>query len=205
VLVLGALLSSFLEEALYKCSIWMNEWMSIVAHLVESFETDQERSMAKSKQTNKTKLLRKIKKQTERYLERYKDWLTNGHIIKKTQRMEHAEREVSGQTNQLVKKFLSFWNTDVSFRASTAALQVHYYSEVLRATAWILPVSELTSRSATGNCAWRACLRFDPATFQMQGTELTTQPPRPHDGRMDGRRDGRTDWLTYRRKEVDRD
>ena len=27
VLVLGALLSSFLEEALYKCSIWMNEWM----------------------------------------------------------------------------------------------------------------------------------------------------------------------------------
>jgi len=27
VLVLGALLSSFLEEALYKCSIWMNEWI----------------------------------------------------------------------------------------------------------------------------------------------------------------------------------
>ena len=26
VLVLGALLSSFLEEAPYKCSIWMNEW-----------------------------------------------------------------------------------------------------------------------------------------------------------------------------------
>ena len=28
VLVLWALLSSFLEEALYKCSIWMNEWMN---------------------------------------------------------------------------------------------------------------------------------------------------------------------------------
>jgi len=27
-LVLGVLLSSFLEEAIHKCSIWMNEWMN---------------------------------------------------------------------------------------------------------------------------------------------------------------------------------
>src|SRR6218665_621425 len=48
-------------------------------------------------------------------------------------------------------------------------------------------LSELTCRSITGNGERRTCPRslrevvvgFKPATFRTQGTELTTEPPRP--------------------------
>src|SRR6218665_3092391 len=49
-------------------------------------------------------------------------------------------------------------------------------------------VSELTYRSATGNCDCRTCqgpyvavrVGFEPAKHWTQGTELTTEPQRPN-------------------------
>ena len=67
---------------------------------------------------------------------------------------------------------------------SKAPLQVHYYSEVLPTTAFILCRSyhakalheTVSERLAQGpNVAAR--VGFEPATFRTQGTEPTTEPP----------------------------
>src|SRR6218665_1899785 len=71
---------------------------------------------------------------------------------------------------------------------SVAPLQVHYYSLLRGAPDYSIDtVAELTRRSATGNCELRTCqgsyvaarMGFEPATLRTQGTEVSTEPPRP--------------------------